>query len=182
MIPVTPDDTHAKNTDDQIQPAGVPSITQAQVEALRAKARSWSETPLHPVGHRSDCPMCNGKESMVTTNDLTHVLATPIGVREISRLPGAICTACRTELLDAAAVGIIERHQASTIHADYMTRVSRSGKVPAILVKEDLRRVLRIHTGDKLSWKVIDSDHAFVEVRRAKGNDGGEPHDHVRHT
>jgi YgiT-type zinc finger domain-containing protein len=143
-----------------------PTISDKDLDTLRKQVLQTPQEPLFPAGHVSACPVCSGADTMVTTNRLTHVVATPGGVREITRLPGAQCHACGAKQFDPAALALIEEHRGSTIWADYDTRVSRSGNVPAILVKEDLRRVLGIHPGDHLSWRVIDRDHALVEVKR----------------
>jgi hypothetical protein len=104
---------------------------------------------------------------MITTNRLVHREATPLGLVVVTNLPGAQCSVCGTKQLDAGAVRLIEEATAAgRIHGDYLTTVSSNGKVPAIIVKEDLRRVLGIEIGAKLSWRVIDQDHAMVEVKR----------------
>lgn len=145
-----------------------PTIPTQAIERTGRRILEAPQDPLFPAGHTSPCPVCHGEDTMVTTNDLTHTVATPTGLREIVRLPGARCHVCGAKELDPAALALIEQHRGPSLWADYETRVSRSGKVPAILVKEDLRRVLDLEAGDHISWKVIDRDHAFVEIHRAE--------------
>ena len=144
-----------------------PRVTKKALEASNTRILEAPQEPLLPTGHRGPCPICHDPDSMVTTNSLTHTFATTIGVRQVTRLPGAECRICGAKELDPGALAIIAQNQGPSIWADYETRVSKSGKVPAILVKEDLRRVLDVEAGDSVSWKVIDRDHAFVEIHRA---------------
>lgn len=139
-----------------------------QQEHIRKIIRQAPKEPLLPAGTRRACPICDGDDTLVTTNNLTKTIPEPGGVRVITRLPGAQCTECGAKTFDAAALAIIEEHKGQPIVADYDTRVSRSGKLPAVLVKEDLRRVLGIEPGHHLRWTVLDRDHALVEVRRTK--------------
>lgn len=145
-----------------------PRVSKKSLEATKKRILEAPQEPLLPTGHTGPCPVCNDSDSMVTTNNLTHTVATPGGLRQITRLPGAECRICGAKELDPGALAIIEENKGSSIWADYETRVSKSGKVPAILVKEDLRRVLGVEAGDSVSWKIIDRDHAYVEIHRAR--------------
>lgn len=140
-------------------------------EQLRAKWADLPHEPLLPAGATGACPICDGDDTLVTTNNLSKTIPEPGGVRVITRLPGAQCTECGAKTFDAAALAIIEENKGHPIVADYDTRVSRSGKLPAVLVKEDLRRVLGLEPGHHLRWTVLDRDHALVEVRRAPDQD-----------
>lgn len=145
-----------------------PEISEEQLLEARAimAAAGRGAEPLFPTGHVSTCPTCS-RNTMVTTNAVIHRAAAPHGLVVIANLPGAECTTCRTQELDAQAAAIVDQILAGQrIHGDYQTRVSKSGNVPAILVKEDLRRVLDIRGGETLSWRIIDQDHAYVEVQR----------------
>ncbi len=164
---LTPNDKEYWSTNAAPPRSEIPVITQAQIDDTRRLMASAGTEPMDPTGSTSDCFACGGKDTMLTTNDLVVREATPQGLVTIPRLPGAECTRCQEVLFDTAALNIIDQHLKNAIHGDYLTTVSKSGNVPAILVKEDLRRVLALSGGEKLSWKVIDRDHAYVEVQRS---------------
>ncbi|MHB8632548.1 MAG: hypothetical protein ACYDBQ_01085 [Thermoplasmatota archaeon] len=147
-------------------PADIPRITPEMLGRTQEHLALADGKPLYPAGVRTRCHVC-GQESMITTNNLVHRVATPIGLVVIPRLPGAQCGTCGAVELDASALTIIRENLQNEIKADYITKVSKSGNVPAILVKEELRRVLNLTGNEKISWKVIDADHAYVEVQRA---------------
>lgn len=111
------------------------------------------------------CEIC-GKETMVTTNNLQVTIPTPGRVRIVTRLPGAECTNCGTKELDAGGAAILEEHRANEIVADYETTVTTVGPMLATYLKGDLRRVLHLKGKERLRWKIIDRDHAVVEVER----------------
>jgi YgiT-type zinc finger domain-containing protein len=140
-------------------------ITRKQMDRTRKRLKQ-ARDPMLAEGTTTDCAVC-GNATMVTTNRIVQRAATPMGLVIIPRLPGAQCTTCGAVELDAAALAIIQENLPNEIKADYVTTVSKSGKVPAILVKEDLRRVLNLTGSERMSWKVIDSDHAYVEVLRS---------------
>lgn len=106
-------------------PNDVPAIEAAQLERLRALAKS--KEPLLPTGTVTECPDCHGE--MATTKPLERIIPTPSGLLVLARLPVAECLRCRTRQFDAAALRIIAEHSTSEIHADYETRVTHtSGK------------------------------------------------------
>lgn len=146
--------------------ADIPTITREQMQETRRRLEKADGKALFQPGVRTHCAVC-GQESMITTNNLVQKTATPVGLIIIPRLPGAQCGTCGAVEMDAAALTIIREHLQNEIKADYITTVSKSGNVPAILVKEDLRRVLNLNGSEKISWKVIDADHAYIEVQRA---------------
>jgi hypothetical protein len=106
---------------------------------------------------------------MVTTNNLKKTVATPLGLVVLARLPGAECSKCGALEYDAAALGIIMRHSDSEVVADYETKVTKaSGRTLGTYFKADLSRVLRLTGKEHLVWKVIDRDHALVEIQRSQ--------------
>ena len=140
-----------------------PVISSDQSDQLAARAKSWPRQPDHPEGTKRVCPECR-KRTLLTTNDLAWFVPVTHGVQIVTRLPGALCTSCNLAVLDAAGIALLHEHSSQALPAHYQTLVSRSGNVPAVLVKEDLRRVLGIHQGTRLAWTILDRRHALVEV------------------
>ncbi len=103
---------------------------------------------------------------MVATNNLHETIATPFGARVVTRLPGAECTYCGTKELDAGGAAILAEFETNEIVADYETTVTTVGPMLATYLKGDLRRVFELKGREKLRWKIIDRDHAVVEVER----------------
>lgn len=146
-------------------PRDVPTLTANQLELTRKLLLSTSREPLLPTGTVTLCQVCRGE--MVTTNNLMRVIATPMALVVLTRLPGAQCTRCGARAYDAAALAITLEHSGSEIIADYETRVTRaSGSTLGTYFKADLSRVLRLSGKERLRWKVLDQDKALVEVER----------------
>jgi len=104
---------------------------------------------------------------MLTTNNLERIVATPQGLTVITRLPGAECIQCGAIQYDPGAARLILEHSASEIVADYETKVTRaSGRTLGVYLKADLARVLNLHGKEKMAWKVLDRNHALVEIDR----------------
>lgn len=144
-----------------------PTISDEDVERLRQTVRRHPDEPLFEPGTVTECPRCQGP--MVTTNDLEETIPTPRGLLVLTRLPGARCTRCDATQFDAAALGIIQRHAADEVVADYETTVTKtSGKTLGTYFKADLRRVLQLTGPERLVWTVLDRDHALVEVARGE--------------
>lgn len=135
------------------------------MEEARRLLLSVPREPLLPAGTVLDCQIC-GRHTAVTTNNLQETIATPAGVRIVTRLPGAECTHCGTKYLDAGGAAILEEHRANEIVADYETTVTTVGPMLATYLKGDLRRVFHLKGKERLRWKIIDRDHAVVEVER----------------
>lgn len=143
-----------------------PRVSDEQVQAAADLLRqARSADPLRSEGTVSDCPACH-QPTLVATNRLTERVPTRHGLVLVTRLAGAQCTTCGHRALDASSAGIVQEVRQEELVADYETRVSRSGKVPAVLLKEDLRRVLRIGVRDCIRWTVLDRDHAYVTIER----------------
>lgn len=146
-------------------PEDLPAVTEEQLRQLRGKMLASPREPLLPAGTVTQCALCKG--AMVTTNDLRKVIPTSAGLLVITRLPGAKCTSCGEQQFDAAALAIILEHSGQEIVSDYETTVSRtSGKMIGTNFKGDLPRVLALKGQERLRWKIIDRNHALVEVER----------------
>jgi uncharacterized protein with PIN domain len=142
-----------------------PTVSSEQLIELKAKLIAGSKEPLLAAGTESTCPDCHGV--MVTTNDLEATVPAPGLVFVVTRLPGARCTRCKAIELDGRAVGILESTVPKEIFADYETAVTHSsGSTLGTYFKRDLVRVLRLTGHEHLYWKVVDRDHALVEVKR----------------
>ncbi len=145
--------------------ADAPEVTTAQLAELRARLLSASSEPLLPTGSESRCPNCGGK--MLTTNDLEESIAAPGIVFVVTRLPGARCLDCGSVELDGRAIALRETTTPREIVADFETAVTHSsGSTLGTYFKMDLVRVLRLTGRERLFWKVVDRDHALVEVTR----------------
>ena len=146
-------------------PKDVPRITEDQLEVTRKLILSASREPLLPAGTVTTCQVCQGE--MVTTNSLKRIIAIPMGLIVLTRLPGAECVRCRAREYDPAALAMTLEHSGSEIVADYETKVTRaSGSTLGTYFKADLSRVLRLSGKERLRWKVLDQDKALVEVER----------------
>ncbi|MBI4393564.1 MAG: hypothetical protein HY556_07190 [Euryarchaeota archaeon] len=153
---------------DEIPPdAGeVHEVTPEESEDTRRRILAAKGKPLHRTGTVTECPMCGGR--MLTTNNLSHTIPTPRGLLTLTRLSGAECLDCDEKEYDMAAIAVMTEHENDEIVADYETRVTTTGgKTLGTYFKEDLRRVLGLKGKEKLSWKVMDADHAYVTVDRA---------------
>lgn len=145
--------------------ADAPEVTTAQLAELRARLLAASSEPLLPTGFESRCPNCGGK--MLTTNDLEESIAAPGLVFVVTRLPGARCLDCGSVELDGRAIALRETTTPREIVADFETAVTHSsGSTLGTYFKMDLVRVLRLSGRERLLWKVVDRDHALVEVTR----------------
>ena len=143
----------------------IPRITEAQLELTRKRILSATRNPLFPAGTVTTCPVCKGE--MVTTNNLTRAIATPMALVVLTRLPGAECVRCGAREYDPAALAITMEHSGSEIVADYETKVTRaSGRTLGTYFKADLSRVLKLSGKERLRWKVLGQDKALVEVER----------------
>jgi len=143
----------------------VPRISGEQLERTRRQIMAVSREPLLPAGTVTVCPVCKGE--MVTTNNLSRIIASPMGLIVLTRLPGAECVRCGAKAFDGAALAMILEQSGSEIIADYETKVTRaSGSTLGTYFKADLTRVLRLSGKEKLRWKVLDRDKALVEVER----------------
>ena len=143
----------------------VPRISEEQLERTRRQILAASREPLLPAGTVTVCPVCKGE--MVTTNNLRRIIASPMGLIVLTRLPGAECVRCRAKAFDGAALAMTLEQSASEIIADYETKVTRaSGSTLGTYFKADLTRVLRLSGKERLRWKVLDEDKALVEVER----------------
>lgn len=143
----------------------IPKGTLEDMEESRRAFLSAPREPLFPTGTVTQCQECGG-ESMVTTNNLQVTIPTPMGVKVVTRLTGARCDICGTMELDPGAVATLEEHRADEIIADYETSVTTVGPMLATYLKGDLRRVFNLKGKERLRWKVIDRNHAVVEIER----------------
>lgn len=142
-----------------------PEVTEEQLAELRGRLAVAQREPLLPAGSVSKCPNCGGR--MLTTNDLEEMVPTPGLVYVIARLPGARCVDCKSTELDAAGVAILESAAPRGIVADYETTVSHSsGTSLGTYFKMDLARVMGLSGDERLLWKVVDRDKAFVQIAR----------------
>ncbi|HEX9815446.1 MAG TPA: hypothetical protein VGB18_00580 [Candidatus Thermoplasmatota archaeon] len=159
---------------DRTIPKDAPQISEAQRERLRAAVLANAKEPLFLAGTVTRCQQCNG--DMVTTNDLERLVPTPRGLVVITRLPGAQCTRCDAVQFDAGALRLILQHSRSEIAADYETKVTRaSGKTLGVYLKADLARVMNLRGKEKMAWKVLDRNHALVEIERGTPSFGEPP-------
>ncbi|MDE1820839.1 MAG: YgiT-type zinc finger protein [Euryarchaeota archaeon] len=143
----------------------IPKISSRQLRQVREAIAASPPTPLLKEGSVSKCEVCGGR--MVTTNSVEREVATPGRLVVITHLPGAECSSCGSVELDAAALGLIERHSARALVADYETSVTKaSGGTLGTYFKQDLARVMRLNKSDSLRWTVLDRDRALVEVDR----------------
>jgi hypothetical protein len=141
------------------------STTEDQMDLTRKLVLASSRAPLLPTGTITACQVCGG--DMVTTNNLRKAIPVPMGLIILAGLPGAQCTRCKSVAYDAGALAAILENSASEIVADYETRVTRaSGSTLGTYFRADLSRVLRLSGKERLRWKVLDKDRAFVEVER----------------
>jgi hypothetical protein len=146
-------------------PTDAPQITDVQRERLRALVLARGKEPLLPTGSITECQQCKGE--MLTTNDLEKLVPTPRGLIVVTRLPGASCLRCGAVQYDSSALRLILEHSGSEITADYHTTVTRaSGKTLGVYLKADLARVMNLQGAEKMAWKVLDRDHALVEIER----------------
>lgn len=142
-----------------------PEVTEEQLTELRGRLAVARGEPLLPAGSVSECPNCGGR--MLTTNDLEEIVPTPGLVYVVARLPGARCLDCKSTELDAAGVAILESATPRGILADYETTVSHSsGTTLGTYFKMDLARVMGLSGDERLLWKVVDRDKAFVQIAR----------------
>ena len=142
-----------------------PEVTEEQLTELRGRLAVARGEPLLPAGSVSECPNCGGR--MLTTNDLEEIVPTPGLVYVVARLPGARCLDCKSTELDAAGVAILESAAPRGIVADYETTVSHSsGTTLGTYFKMDLARVMGLSGNERLLWKVVDRDKAFVQITR----------------
>lgn len=142
-----------------------PEVTEEQLAELRGRLAVAPREPILPAGSVSECPNCGGR--MLTTNDLEEMVPTPGLVYVVARLPGARCLDCKSTELDAAGVAILESTTPRGILADYETTVSHSsGTTLGTYFKMDLARVMGLSGDERLLWKVVDRDKAFVQIAR----------------
>lgn len=147
------------------RPDDPPEISPEDLDRLAQTMRRHRDGPLREPGTVTECPRCQGP--MVTTNDLEKRIPTPRGLIVLTRLPGARCGRCAATQFDAAALGIIQRHAADQVVADYETSVTKtSGSTLGTYFRSDLRRVLQLTGHERLRWTVLDHDHVLVEVER----------------
>ncbi len=158
-----------------VKDVDAPEVTEEQVARLRANLLAAPRAPLRATGALSRCPTCGGK--MITTNSIERTIPTPGVIYVVSRLPGAQCQDCGSTELDSLGVAIVESSVRHDRWADYETAVTHtSGSTTGTYFKKDLARVLDLHAAEKLSWKIVDRDRAFVEViRRKSGKSLKEP-------
>lgn len=143
----------------------IPQGTREQIEEAKRILAASPREPLHRRGTVTNCQTC-GRKTMITTNDLQVTIPTPMGVRVVTRLPGAECAQCGAQELDSSGAAILQEHRANEIVADYETTVTTVGPMLATYLKGDLRRIFHLKGQERLRWKIIDRDRAVVEIER----------------